>query len=356
MLTVPDVEWSSSNTAIAKVDSEGLVRGISKGTVTITGRATYNDTDNDTDNDIEFEQSIILQVLKKAIIIVPGLMGSRLVAGEKISDDILTGTDLWATSTDALLDGTYDEKQKAMTRISALEFNSDFQSVRTVDTVSDLDRTCTDNYYGVKSVYEELYRDLETNYNNLYDIRFFNYDWRYSNTVSAENLATFINVNNYDKVVLIAHSMGGLVASKFLANAGTAASTMGRKVEDCIFVASPLLGSPISAYILGSSDLSALQDFELSGFALFIYSCMAAFSGSYIQIKNLLKYLPSLYELLPSAFYFDTYDIDDNNNRYNWYLCSEDKLPYSTFQATNNELKSQSSHFSSTLIDQSIVF
>jgi len=275
-------------------------------------------------------------------------MGSRLIAGEDISEEITEGTDLWSTSVLALMEGDLDNKLTAMSHISQLEFNNDFESIRNVSTVSDLDKSNEENYYGVNHVYKDLYDNLFMNHGWIYDIRFFNYDWRYSNSVSAEYLKSFVNTNNYDKVVLIAHSMGGLVVSKFLADIHSTSSVLSGKIENCIFIATPFLGTPMMPYIIGSGNVGELLPEESSfpSYLLTFYNIYALLSNETINIHSLLKFLPSLYELIPTEKYFLDYE-EYNTVDYFSYLTKRtgnaeegyEEIIYGSFYDTDNQFK-----------------
>ncbi len=116
----------------------------------------------------------------------------------------------------------------------------------------------------------------------------FPYDWRLDNAKNAESLREYVKViravhPGADKIDLVAHSMGGLVARRFiLDNPGV--------VDRCITIGTPFLGAPkaIAALETGDFDDAALN---------------------FIIIKPLLKklaeYFPAVHQLLPSQGYFD---------------------------------------------------
>ena len=66
----------------------------------------------------------------------------------------------------------------------------------------------------------------------------FSYDWRKSNTESAESLNHFIDSLNTNKVDIVAHSMGGFVTSKYLTEYGD------RYIDKIITCGTPYEGSP----------------------------------------------------------------------------------------------------------------
>lgn len=122
----------------------------------------------------------------KAIVVIPGVLGSQLQNS--------SGQMVW----------------NFIDRSMQLECNTNGTSKNTITPY-------TKDGYGAGDIYKKLYERLQNKYQNTYDILFFSYDWRLSNTTSAASLAIAIN-KNYDEVILVAHSMGGLVASKYLAN------------------------------------------------------------------------------------------------------------------------------------------
>ena len=103
--------------------------------------------------------------------------------------------------------------------------------------------------------------------------RVFCYDWRRSVTAAADHLYTTLSnlpsVKAGEKVVLVAHSMGGLVAAVFASRK----SDWETLIHQCIFVGSPLGGSySVPMTVLGHSPsfqqmdrlsiLDSLEDFQ----------------------------------------------------------------------------------------------
>lgn len=154
------------------------------------------------------------------------------------------------------------------------------------------------NLYGAGNVYETLYNGLSNEYGTQYDVQFFAYDWRLSNANSANSLDIFIQFHNYDKVVLVCHSMGGLVASKYL----SLGSTQRNKVSKVIMLGSPLMGTPALPYIWGSEDMSLFPMFDFLGDGEWI----DAIAFYYDFIDYFIRNFPSLYEMFPNEKYFDS--------------------------------------------------
>lgn len=136
--------------------------------------------------------------------------------------------------------------------------------------------------YGIRDMYQKLYDELYDNYSEDYDIIYFAYDWRLSCATAAQRLECVLS--NYDECVLVAHSMGGLVASSYLNRSANNRA----KVNKFISIGTPYTGAPKALYVIETGDLSAgtQEFFNFSEYALNI---------------------PAVYELLPTMRYFDSY-------------------------------------------------
>lgn len=115
------------------------------------------------------------------------------------------------------------------------------------------------------------------------------YDWRKSNIENAAYVADYVAcIQKFypeSKIDILAHSMGGLLARRYLLTYPTA------PVDRVITVASPWLGTPKAILTLETgSFLSWLQNIGLR--------------LSDRDIKELARFFPGFHELLPSQFYF----------------------------------------------------
>jgi pimeloyl-ACP methyl ester carboxylesterase len=117
----------------------------------------------------------------------------------------------------------------------------------------------------------------------------FAYDWRLSNVDNAKALADYVaGINKLypnKKVDIVAHSMGGLIARRFIIdNPG--------KVNRMITIATPFLGSakPLYQMIYGSTGTGFMDDVT---WALF---------GN--ELKEMLAYYPGIHELMATRLYF----------------------------------------------------
>ena len=148
------------------------------------------------------------------------------------------------------------------------------------------------NEYGAKDTYEKLITSLKNEFSNEYDVIFASYDWRLDNKYSAQQLKK--TVDKYDKVSIVAHSMGGLVASKYLQLYGS------NKVDKVITLGTPYWGSLDAANTLYTGEVSALP-------------ALVRVLMSGIMRTNALNY-PSLHQLLPNNLY---------TNKSNWLITEE---------------------------------
>lgn len=211
---------------------------------------------------------------KRAIIILPGIMGSGLYDGE--SEDSVPLWDPfycnveWAyylnhkggfnVSAEDLGD-LVEELLPLIDKIMAQSDDSVFK-IMAVDEDGepvhpDRVKPATMDYqnperlrYGVFKNALSAYQSLNERYGDRAEVSVFNYDWRIDVTVCAELLEKYINDKGYDDVVIVAHSMGGVVTSQYLAR-----SQKNRDKVSCFLsLNSPLLGG-----------VSALQMLENTG-------------------------------------------------------------------------------------------
>lgn len=125
--------------------------------------------------------------------------------------------------------------------------------------------------------------------------RVFCYDWRRSVTLAADHLHTTLSnlpsVKAGQKVVLVAHSMGGLVAAAFASRKADWEDL----IHHCIFVGSPLGGSySVPLTILGHSPSFKKMD------RLSILDSLADFQRMAASFPGLLDMLPNP-DVIPEA-------------------------------------------------------
>jgi hypothetical protein len=142
---------------------------------------------------------------------------------------------------------------------------------------------------GTANVYAQLVSSLvDSPSTQEYDIIFFSYDWRRSNSEIAAIMEEYIIKNDYTDVVFVGHSMGGLVCSFYLLKEANRLRT-----DKLITLGTPFLGS--------AKALSALVNGKFfDGIAGIISAPLAN-----PLIQRLVVYCPSVYELLPLPEFFN---------------------------------------------------
>ena len=317
-----DFLYTTDSTIIAIDNDKHTIKGLASGTATVT--ATHKSS--------ICSATFTVKVNKNAIIIIPGIFGSELYCGgnlyfskgaplistemvdsisamQNVWDDqswmvkagFITGFILVPSLCSCLLD-------YANALYDSLECNSNGTSKYSVYTkkykpvlsANDDPNEYTTNC-GINNYYEPLYNTFDNNsgIKARYDVEFFSYDWRLSNAHSASQLNAFINEAGYDKVVLVAHSMGGLVASGYMALGETQRS----KVQKIFYLASPLLGCGEVVNIWYNLDFSAL-DKDIAPYAGLINTVLSLVTLKTDPIYKLVCKFPSIYELIPSKQYF----------------------------------------------------
>ena len=192
----------------------------------------------------------------KAIVIVPGVGGSVLRNAD--------GEICWVW----------------LGRVTQLACNTSGLSVNTiVPGTGDYDVGFPTNYY------KPLYDVLNAEYGDEYQVLFFPYDWRLNNNAAAQKLAEA--TDDYDELILVAHSMGGLVASKFCTIAENR-----NKVDKLITLGTPYTGTPELIYVAETGDFN-------------VWASLAAFGNG--TIKDLVKNFHCTYQLAPTTRYQNNY-------------------------------------------------
>lgn len=135
--------------------------------------------------------------------------------------------------------------------------------------------------------YSDIVEYLDQNYN----LKVFTYDWRLSNEQTVQKLEQTITNTGASKVYIVAHSMGGLVANRYITKGNAS------KIAKLVTIATPYFGSPKALYTLETGDL------ELTG-------------SDADELREIGKNCKSAYELLPSRKYFSLNDSDPANDTY----------------------------------------
>ena len=207
---------------------------------------------------------------RKAIVIIPGISGSTLRNAD--TKDVV-----WLHAT--------RHQQLVCTETGATNYNIE---------------SFNDDNYGTFDTYNTLYNSLRNAFEDEYEIIFFDYDWRMSNTTTASNLAT--ELAPYSEVVLVAHSMGGLVAGRYL----TSRATNRNKVSAFISLGTPYVGA--------AKTIQAMESGEFLD--VFIIGDLDIVKSS---VKNICTTINGAFQLLPTSNYYSktsTYPIAVGSTNY----------------------------------------
>ena len=182
-------------------------------------------------------------------------------------------------------------------------------------------------------IYEGLISQLEgEGYVENTNLFVFPYDWRKSNADSAVKLKEKINKiladTGADKVDLVAHSMGGLVAKKYIADNGAG------NVDQLIFIGTPQLGAPKAFKVIMEGDDMGVAKGKFS----FLTQS---------KVKYIVQNMPGVFELLPSKKYIDGQSDFSGSKYITDYITSSFSDPKNStkpdlsFSQTEDFLKSQ---------------
>ena len=197
------------------------------------------------------------------IIIIPGIMGSRLFTSATVFDD---STRVW----DPVVSPKGITQLNEQMNVNNTLYVRPCENQNLSKDQSTLGNS-VDTYgreYGATEAYKILVDRLcdvfSADKGNYRPIYFFSYDWRKSNAESAASLdkciESILDETGAEKVNLVCHSMGGLVASKYYVEYGSK-----QQVEDIITCGTPYEGAPklinsvMNWDILGNED--NLQDY-----------------------------------------------------------------------------------------------
>ena len=150
------------------------------------------------------------------------------------------------------------------------------------------------NIAGLQPVYQPLDAFLEgMGYVDGQTLFYFPYDWRKDYISMDQALDDLVNLalqrSGKDKVILMAHSTGGVVARNYLLRRGTA------KVDQLITMGTPYIGSPVSARAMEVGDDMGIGGHFFGDLGVGLHPK---------QGKALAQNFAGLYDLLPSSLWF----------------------------------------------------
>ena len=269
--------------------------------------------------------SYSVKVGEKAIIIVPGVMGTELELASAV-DGFSEGTKVWPP---------YEENEtpglSSVSKLAKLQCDTGGNSVYSL-------RIRNTNNYGALNSYQTLYTQLANTYGSSRDVIFFGYDWRQPNSTSGTLLRS--KVNEYDSVIIVAHSMGGLVTSHMLTN-----TAVRSKIDKVITLGTPYLGSLEMVPVMSHGELGAIDEAVSNMWAPLAWVAKELVLQPTLQAMAVN--IPSLYELLPTKKFFS---LDDRSYYSIWYLLGGD-TPLDTFADTRIYLAAAIDNYNIDLFD-----
>lgn len=146
---------------------------------------------------------------------------------------------------------------------------------------------------GYDNMYQPLYARMQKEFwhGTEYEIVLYQYDWR---KTCLENAKIFRDevAKKYDKLILIGHSMGGLVVSSYLT-----LTDQKSKVEKAFFLGTPFLGAPLASYLFAGGDIDEFYPTETPGLLKPLKTLLEV---TFVK-GAVLSELPSFYNLLPDT-------------------------------------------------------
>lgn len=214
------------------------------------------------------EKTVQVRQEKKAILVVPGIMGSNLI-DSKNPDEVLWVNEDWGYT-----------KTLFQVMMRKIDCYPDGTSKN-----KDIVPLTGENEYGAKKIYEKLITALRNEYGNAYDVVFVPYDWRMQLEDGAKSIEE--QIKKYDEVSIVAHSMGGLVVEKYIATRGN------DKINKVITLGTPYWGAPMAFKALYTGNISALPE-------------LAAMAVEDIMLPIVVNFT-GICELLPNEHYTNVY-------------------------------------------------
>jgi pimeloyl-ACP methyl ester carboxylesterase len=318
----PDTTSVVDNARITQITSTSITARVPfafDGTYTVTVINRPSNLTNITSSSFSFPASANYEVISSPnfmndtpVVLIPGIMGSRL--GKKlignIYDEIFPSTPFNAKHSYLRNDigngNPIGDRPIAATDIFRDYFGGIINGTNLYGTLID---TLTGPYSGYKlyKVTNPNQRTLagcDTNQRNA-NFFIFPYDWRGSNEQSARDLKEFIdcikrirdpnNTNPNFKVNVIAHSMGGIVARRYILE-GIYGTTQNYdpKIKILVTLGTPWLGAPKFVNVLTTGEHESINKLMTKGF-----------------VKDIARYMPGAHELIPSPAY--TNNLRDSN-------------------------------------------
>lgn len=143
--------------------------------------------------------------------------------------------------------------------------------------------------YSANGMTEDVYEYFAERYSDEYDVVCWQYDWRQHLDSSARQLDRFLTQNGYGDSILIGHSMGTCVISRYLA--------MGKRQRDRVSLFIPFGGPMLGSVDAGDFLFEKEGDMENAGL-MSQMTDMAAMVG--MKIESLARNFATAYHLMVS--------------------------------------------------------
>lgn len=241
-----DFTYSVSGNA-AKINGT-TITGYTGGTATVT--ATHKVTGA--------KRTFSVKTYKTAIIVVPGIGGSDL----------------------SYKDGRPFFNAEVISSLDWKKVIKIFMDSENTDTIVPAEQE-----YGFRDTYKTIMEKLKSQFGKQMEVRFFAYDWRLSNLENGKKLKESL-VDQYEKIIFVSHSMGGLVTSAYLSQSDANRN----KVKQAFFLGTPFLGAPMAPFLMMGGDIEEFYDLD---------SSLATFFANLIK-ENIMTKMESMYELIPT--------------------------------------------------------
>jgi len=246
----------------------------------------------------------------KAIYVLPGYMGSRLY---------MNGVETWSNSS-FLEEDIYNFFLPTKTSQFLLQADGSGSKMYVDDSK---------DKYGTNNEYEALMTKLEDEFEEEYAVHFFPYNWLGDINDSAERLENHINSNQYEKVVLVTHSTGGLLASAYIARS----KENQLKVKKAILLAPPLNGTYTALQPVETGKTNEMDDMLRKEGISNDYGIK--YPLIYQWVKAVTKNSPTTYQLLPNEDYLATCPLINRNGNKGVGIVSTSKY-YQILNESNN--------------------
>ena len=257
--------------------TQGMVR--IKSTHKVTGIVKYFDVD----------------VCKKAIVVLPGIMGSAIYS--RPFDFQYSSSKTYHFAQDDILwdpEITVLDRNRITASVLSLAIHSNGSILYLVDVGSPIINNNKLSYrkYGAQNVYKNIYLRLCEEFSGSYDVILYEYDWRFDPYDIAVELRKYIQDNHYNDIVFVSHSMGGNVSSYYLA----LGEETRKRVDKHISVGTPFLGAEKLAYVYDTGDAI---DFKIG------VDWADLLIGD--PVAEIMPNIPAVYSLLPMQTHFAPY-------------------------------------------------